>query len=380
MPELSTQLKLTQSQKLAMTQTLRQQLEILQMPSMELEGLIATELAENPLLEEDGNSSDQTETDKLETEVPEEEPERSDSKEEDPLDILREIDEDVGTMPANRYQEEEQWHPEAVKPVTLSEHLISQLQTLDLTGEAEDAGVYIIYSLDRHGLLTLTDDEFVIGWDGRGDVLQDALSVVRSLDPPGVAQRSARDALLFQMLLQDGDNAVDTVEYRMIDMCFDDLAQRRILNIASELGVSPHEVEEAIQRIKKLNPWPGAEFSGSSSSAVVPDVIIEKHNGKFLVFLNDNRFPHLAISSRNRKVLESPSAGAVEKEYVTKKFRKASWFIKAIRQRQQTVIRISRFITEKQNGFLENGVDALVPLRHFHDLAGTPTNLLEVRA
>lgn len=363
MPELRTQLKLTQTQKLAMTQTLRQQLEILQMPSIELDGLISTELAENPLLEEEGTSADQTESgERIETETPEDESERSDAKEEDPLDILREIDEDVGTMPANRYREEEQWHPEAVKPLSLSEYLISQFQTLDLSAEAEDAGIYIIYSLDRHGLLTLSNDEFVIGWNGEEEVLHEALTMVRTLDPPGVAQSSARDALLFQMRLQDGDDVEETVEYRLIDRCFDDLAQRRILNIASELGVSPHRVEEAIQKVRKLNPWPGAEFTGSSSTPVVPDVIIEKHNGKYLVFLNDNRFPHLAISSRNRRVLESPSAGSVEKEYVTKKFRKASWFIKAIRQRQQTVIKISRFITEKQNGFLEHGVDALVPL------------------
>ncbi len=360
MPELRTQLKLTQTQKLAMTQTLRQQLEILQMPSTELEGLIETELAENPLLEEEGSSADGTEGEEGEGDG--EEPEREDPGEDDPLDILREIDEQIGTMPSSRYREEEPWHPEAVRAPSLSEHLLAQLDTLDLPPHEESAAVYVIYSLDRHGLLSLPPDELQVGWGGPGNILRRGVRVVQRMDPPGVAQFSARDALLFQLTQREGEKASETLEYSIILKCFQELADRKITGISGELGVTPHEVEEAIERIKLLNPWPGAEFAGSSNSTVIPDIIIEKHGGKFLVFLNDDRFPRLAISSRNRMLLESPSTGAVEKNYVKKKFKKASWFIRAIRQRQETVTRIAEFITRKQEGFLQNGVDSLVPL------------------
>lgn len=361
MPELRTQLKLTQTQKLAMTQTLRQQLEILQMPSTELEGLIETELAENPLLEEEGSSADGTEGGE-EGEQDGEEPEREDPGEDDPLDILKEIDEQIGTMPASRYREEEPWHPEAVRTPTLSEHLLAQLDTMDLSPHEESAAVYVIYSLDRHGLLGLAPEELQIGWGGPVSILQRGVEIVQRMDPPGVAQFSARDALLFQLKLREGKNASETLEYRIILRCFHELAERKITGISGELGVTPHQVEEAIERIKLLNPWPGAEFAGSSNTTVIPDIIIEKHDGKFHVFLNDDRFPHLSISSRNRRILESPSTGALEKNYVKKKFKKASWFIRAIRQRQETVTRIAEFITRKQEGFLRNGVDSLVPL------------------
>ncbi|HOP26372.1 MAG TPA: RNA polymerase factor sigma-54 [Candidatus Sabulitectum sp.] len=363
MPELRTQLRLTQTQKLAMTQTLRQQLEILQIPSMELEGLIATELAENPLLEVEGTSSDKTEGDTPdEDSSADEEPERDDAADDDPLDILKEIDEDLGNTPSTRYTEEERWHPEAVKPVTLSEHLLSQLDTMDLDQDMESAAVYIIYSLDRHGLLNLDDTELQTGWGGDPKALRDALTTVRTLDPPGVAQGSARQALLFQLRRRYGEDAENTLEYLIIDRCFNDLAERRIPGISAELGVTPHQVEEAVSRIRTLNPWPGAEFAGGEGAEITPDVIIENHDGRFLVFLNDDRFPHLTISSRNRRILESPSAGKVEKEYVKKKFKKASWFIRAIRQRQETVTRIAEFIARKQEGFLLGGVDHLVPL------------------
>jgi len=363
MPELRTQLRLTQTQKLALTQTLRQQLEILQMPSLELDALIATELAENPLLEEEGSSSDKTEGDEEnKTDTTDDEPERDDAHEDDPLDILREIDEDIGTMPSTRYREEEQWFPEEIRPEILSEHLLKQLDTLNLPQDAEEAAVYVIYSLDRNGLLNMTMDELLIGWEGSEETLQGGLDTVRGLDPPGVAQYSAMEAMLFQLRAKYGESAGARLEFRIIESCFDDLADRKIPGIASELGVTPHEVEIAIRRIQLLNPWPGSDYSGSSGTSVIPDVIIESHDGKFHVFLNDNRFPHLAISTRNRRILESPAVGSVEKSYVKRKFKKASWFIRAIRQRQETVTRIAHFITDRQQGFLLHGVEALVPL------------------
>ncbi|MCD4707977.1 MAG: RNA polymerase factor sigma-54 [Candidatus Sabulitectum sp.] len=360
MPELRAEIRLSQVQKLAITQTLRQQLEILQMPSLELDGLIVTELSENPLLEEKENTPDKTE--EQEKEPSDDEPEREDSKEEDPLDILKEIDESIGTAPSTKFREEEQWHPEAANPETLSEFLLSQLDSLELSEDVENAAVYVIYSLDRNGLLSLDPEELQIGWDGPEDSLCMAISTVRKFAPPGVAQDSARNALLFQLLQKSGDSSRDTLEYRILDQCFNELAERRVLSIAGTLGVSPHEVEIVIEKIRELNPWPGAEFAGSTGTVVIPDIIIEKHNGKFMVFLNDNRFPHLTISDRNRRILESPSAGVVEKNYVKKKFKRASWFIRAIKQRQETVMKISNFIVETQREFLLHGMESLRPL------------------
>ncbi|MBD3276696.1 MAG: RNA polymerase factor sigma-54 [Candidatus Aegiribacteria sp.] len=154
----------------------------------------------------------------------------------------------------------------------------------------------------------------------------------------------------------------DSLEYRIVSNHFSDLAERRIRKIASAEGVSPHSVQEAIDRISVLNPWPGNEFSSSSNTAVIPDIIIVKVEDRFEAILNDNRFPHLMISRRNRRILESPNSSSSAKEYVKNKYRKASWFIKAIRQRQETVTRIGEFLAEYQHDFFEHGIKYLRPL------------------
>jgi len=154
----------------------------------------------------------------------------------------------------------------------------------------------------------------------------------------------------------------DSLEYRIISEHFSELAERKIKTIASAEKVSPHKVQEAIDRISILKPWPGNEFSSSTNAAVIPDIIIFKIDDHFEAVLNDNRFPHLMISARNRRILESPSTSPKEREYVKKKFQKASWFIKAIRQRQETVTRIGEFLAEYQRDFFDHGIEGLRPL------------------
>lgn len=353
------QLNLTQTQRLAMTQTLRQQLEMLQLSSLELDALIQQELADNPLLEE-ADSLQQT-GDEPETEADtEDEPSRQDEAEDDTMDILKQLDEDSGDYTPGGAPDDDQWRPEPESRTTLADHLLSQVRNLGLDPGMEAAASYIVYSLDRHGLLASGVRELLQSWEGDPAMLDRALALVRTLEPLGVGQPCAEEALKVQLKARGFDE--DSLEYQLLDRHFGDLAERRIPGIARSLGVSPQRIEEASRVILSLNPWPGSDFSPDSSVAVIPDLIIERTDEGFVVFLNDGRFPRLHISERNRRVLESPSASPIEREYVRTKFRRAGWFIRAISQRQDTVLRIGRFLIEAQRDFLEHGVDCLRPL------------------
>lgn len=362
--EMRPQLELTQSQRLVMTQSLRQQLEMLQLSSLELEALISQELSDNPLLEEADTlqqTQDEPEQETPEPEAEEAEPSRQDETEDDTMDILRQLEEESGDYDSGASsRDEDPWRPEPESRITLSEHLIRQVQLLGPGEGIEAAAAYIIYSLDRHGLLCCGVQELLQGWEGDPSLLYRALEVVRSLEPLGVGQPSAQEALKVQLAARGYSQ--DSLEYRILAFHFDDLASRRIPGIAKALGVTPSRVEEASRVILSLNPWPGADFSPDTNSVVIPDLIIDKTDDGFVVFLNDSRFPRLHISERNRRVLESPSASPVEREYVKTKFRRAGWFIRAISQRQDTVLRIGRFLVEAQEDFLANGLDFLHPL------------------
>ena len=360
--EMRHQLSQIQTQKLVMTQTLRQQLEMLQLSSLELDALISQELSDNPLLEEAETSPQSTDDSESEPSEPdtEEEPTRQDETEDDTMDILRQLEEDAGEYPSTGFTDEEQWRPEPESRTTLSDYLIRQVQNLGLGSGVEAAASYVIYSLDSHGLLCSGVQDLLQGWEGDPALLNLALETVRSLEPLGIAQPSAEAALMVQ--LKALGYSENSLEFRILNEHFDDLAARRIPAIAKALGVSPQRVEEASGVILSLNPWPGSDFTPDTNTVVIPDLIIERVDDGFVVFLNDSRFPKLSISERNRRVLESPSTSTVEREYVRSKFRRAGWFIRAISQRQDTVLRIGRFLVEAQRSFLEHGVDHLRPL------------------
>ena len=365
--KLNQNLRMVQTQKLALTQKIRQALEILQVPSMDLENLIRQELQENPLLEksdpEDGRIDEKSELEESrESEDSwDDEPSRSDSREDDTLDILKKLDEHSGDNFSGPYRgDDDPWIPEPPSELTLYEYLLEQVWSLMLPRELEQAVVYVVYSLNRHGLLSIPVYELQSAWEGDPDIFIRALEIVRTLEPTGVGAVSASSALELQ--LKKLGYGQDSLECRIVTRHFSELAERRIKEIAAEEGVSPHKVQEAIDRISVLNPWPGNEFSSAANAAIIPDIIIIKVDDHFEAVLNDNRFPHLMISARNRRILESPSTSPNEKEYVKKKFQKASWFIKAIRQRQETVTRIGEFIADYQSDFFEHGVEGLRPL------------------
>ncbi len=368
MPEmrLDQNVRLAQTQKLVLTQKIKQALEILQLPSLDLENMIKQELQENPLLEQ--SSPEETAGD-ADTEVSgeyddagdwDDEPVRSETREEETLEILERIREYSGDGYPSRHEDGEPWMPEAKKEPTLYEYLLEQVWELMLPKELEEAVVYVVYSLDGHGLLTLPLFDLEAGWEGDPELLPKALEVVRSLEPTGVGSFSAQGALKAQ--LEKLGFGPDSLEHRIVSKHFGSLAERKIEAIAEAEGVSPGRVQQATDLIATLNPWPGREFSSPANSAIIPDVLIVERDGRFEAVLNDNRFPRLMISERNLRILESPNSNRTEKEYVKNKYRKASWFIKAIRQRQETVTRIGGFLAEYQADFFANGLNGLRPL------------------
>jgi len=200
MPDLrlNQNLRMVQSQKLVLTQKIRQALEILQVPSMDLDNLIRKELQDNPLLEQQGSDSGgdeerrDTDDSREQEDSWDDEPSRSDSKEDDTLDILIKLDEHSGDSYTGEYRsDDDHWIPEPPSEPTLYAHLLNQIWSMMLPQKLEEATTYVIYSLNSHGLLSLPLHELQSAWEGDSALLSKALDIVRTLDPTGVGSLSA---------------------------------------------------------------------------------------------------------------------------------------------------------------------------------------------
>lgn len=361
-----------------------QSLKLLQVNTLQLEQMLRAELEQNPLLEiEEGLSADE-EID-IEGNASADGKEKNEQGEDDGTsdgdgadDYLEELkggeDDGIdweeyledGFDPAGSYREEtdpseERYEPTAVYRETLEERLTEQLSGKRLRGRIKSLVTFLISNLDDDGYLRIDPAELAESAGTAKNELLDALEILRSLDPPGIGARDLRECLLLQLHARGmgGSLAMEIVSKR-----WELLEKMRIPEIARVQGVEPREVQEAIAVIRSLDPKPGRRYGSDKSAAIVPDLIVRKIDGKFIVMLNDGSIPSLHINRGYAAMIKRGSKAKREvKDFVRGKFNSATMFIKAIEQRRATMLRVMNAIVERQKVFFENGPPNIVPLR-----------------
>jgi RNA polymerase sigma-54 factor len=144
---------------------------------------------------------------------------------------------------------------------------------------------------------------------------------------------------------------------------FEELISHRWSEISKRFGVSVAEVQAAADEVAKLDPKPGLRYSDAADSYIVPDLIVDKIDGQYHVFINDANLPRLRLSkvyqeiARDRRKFEGEN-----KEFISSKLNSANWMIQAIEQRRQTMLKVTNFIVDRQRDFLERGIQHLHPL------------------
>jgi RNA polymerase sigma-54 factor len=405
---LEQRLSLKMSQRLVMTPSLQQAIRLLQLSKLELAEEIAQELVENPVLEEQDDVEAEAEAALdagLETErsAEDERPasearEEADAetpgeKEHDSIDemeidlLFRDSFESGGSAPnMSEVRELPSLENAPAAAPDLHDHLLWQLSMQGGEPRLQLAAKAVVWNIDDDGYLQADDDELL---EGLADLAEEdpefaacapyrledvrrARKRVTRFDPVGVGARSLEECLLIQLEhhhLQDS-LAADVVRHHL-----DLLRQHKYGEIAKKLGVDEERAREAAEVVRTLNPKPGASFGGERGVHVVPDVVVEKVDGEYKIFLNDEGLPRLRISPIYRRLLERAKAAragealddgpAPDKEtrnYVRDKFRSALWFIKSLDQRQQTIYKVAESIVKHQAEFLDQGVQALRPL------------------
>ncbi len=155
----------------------------------------------------------------------------------------------------------------------------------------------------------------------------------------------------------------DTLTYQLVRDAFDDLIAHRWSDLAKRYALDPRAVQEATDELARLDPKPGLQFTSRDEGYVTPDLIVDKVDGDYRIWLNDGGMPRLRISSVYREIAGDKKKFVGEnREFITEKLNSASWLIQAIEQRRQTMLKVMHFIVDRQREFFEKGVEHLHPL------------------
>lgn len=355
--EMKHQLRQTQKQTLIMTQRLRQALRLLTLPTLELREELKTELQTNPLLEE---VEDFTESQEATLEAPaESEKEDKDSTEDVDWESYLQDASDSGTVPSPE-RNDEQYERVNISTVTLEDHLKHQILLRSLTADEEEVMEFMLGSLDERGYLTLDDDEIVEHTGAPMETVRRLIGLLQQCEPAGVGARDLQECLLVQ-LRQRGEGR--SVAHQIVEGHWEALKNRRLMDIARALKMPVQHIQAAIDQIAGLNPSPGGEIGGNDARYVYPDLVVERVDDDYVVFLNDRNVPRLRINRAYEKVIMNRGKGDDKtRDFVKSKLKSARWIVQTIEQRRRTMVKVMSKIVEQQRAFFDHGVLHLKPL------------------
>jgi RNA polymerase sigma-54 factor len=361
-------------QEMKINPRLYQAMDLLYMPLLDLQAHIKQELLNNPFLELEEPVATEEEAVK-ETAAAEEEKEKEEQI--DWEEILLDGFEAGGRR--LEHEEKEYYEPVPVETRDLADHLRDQLVLLRLSPRQMLLGEEIIGNIDDDGYLACSLAEVVESlnewvraegdqWAEEGETVEpftiaeaeDMLRVIQGFEPAGVGARDLRECLLLQ--LQDAGKE-EGLAYRIVRDHFDQLINHRWSEISKELSITPKDVQAAADDVAKLDPKPGLKYSSPADNYIIPDLVVEKIDGEYLVFLNDTSLPRLKLSRTYREIAKDKNKFKGEnKEFISNQLNSANWMIQAIEQRRQTMLKVMSFIVDRQREFFEKGVQYLKPL------------------
>jgi len=342
-----------------------QVIKLLEIPTIQLEQRIKSELEENPILElnETGDPEDDYSDD------------QDDSSSDDEFsleDYLNEEDVPSYRLSANNYsKDDKQVDMPYSSGVSFHDSLIEQLGLTNLTEEEMLIAEYIIGNIDEDGylrrdLLSISDDlAFHRNIDVSLKNLERYLEIIQDFDPPGIGARDLQECLLLQILRKKGKDST-CLAARIIQENFDEFTKKHYDKIIRKLEITEEELKEAIDEILKLNPKPGSSYSNpmsKSNQVIVPDFLLDNNEGELQLSLNQKNVPDLHLSNTYLDLMKTYSvnkSGAPKSQkeamlFMKQKLDSAKWFIDAIRQRQQTLMVTMTEIIRFQKEFFQDG-------------------------
>ena len=382
----SLQLKL--GQHLTMTPQLQQAIRLLQLSTLELQTEIQEALETNPMLEvaEDGNtdtvserredsSGERTDSVSSDVELAESVDRATDSQEQNiPRDLPTDSDwEDTFDTysPVQRSSDADViGYEQANGGESLQDHLLWQLNLSTISDTDKAIATTIIDAVNDDGYLSTSLEELHQSLSETDEIELDEVEAVlyrvQDFDPPGVAARDLQESMFVQLRYYDEETPWLNEARQIVGDHFDLLAKREYQTIMRRMKLSEDDMQQVVQVIQGLNPRPGGHITGDQPEYIIPDVFVKKVKGKWRVDLNPDITPNIGINSLYAKLAHRNTTK--DAAFLKNSLQEARWFIKSLKSRNETLLKVSSSIVARQRGFFEYGEEAMKPMV-MHEIA-----------
>ena len=363
-------MKSTQRQTMKLQQKLSPQqillMQLVQLPVTALEQRIKEEIEKNPVLEDTPTPAD----------TPESLPDNDYEEEEDERDDLISMDTDDDDYSyrerVERDKNADSYEAVLVSEVSFFDALLGQLELKELTDRQRAIAQEIVGSLDDAGYLSRSTDliandlAFTQGLEVSPQEVLDVLAIVQQFDPPGIAARNLQECLSIQLHRAEQQDDETRWATQVIDRCFDLFVNHNYNRVMETLQLDDQQLNAAIERIRSLNPKPGAGQSESTHAHyIVPDFIVTRHDDELQLMLNDSHLPQLQLDSYYQEMLQQlstlshPNKGEKETiDFLREKTDSANLLVDTLRMRHVTMMRVMRAILRRQRRFFITGDNA----------------------
>ena len=372
--EMRGQMRLEQKMKLA--PRMIQSMEILQLSILALQERIEQELSSNPVLEVEEPSNPEDAESQVQSDTSEEDSTaETDSEKIEDFERITNLDdnysdymEQSGSFKRSGQTGEPDKKLEALKNTaapsrSLHEYLTEQWGLVEEEGPVKKAGAMIIDYIDDRGYLSVRLEQLhnKDKTDFNFDDLKKALELVQKLEPSGIGARDLKECLLIQMAQSNDDMSFES---RLISEHMDEFLENRLPDIARKMNCSVEQINQAVERMSKLDTSPGLQIGQYRNHPVRADVIVENSEDSkdYSVRLADSNLPALRVNDYYVKMLKKTDVNEKTANFLQNNLRSAQWLIDAIEQRKHTLLRVSTAVVKYQKEFFEKGPLFLQPL------------------
>ena len=370
---LGPRLDLRQSQSLVMTPQLQQAIKLLALSNLEIEAFIGEALETNPLLEageiqmERAATPDEVREDAPDDPTADQLIERGHGESDAPLDIdpdTLDRDRDTGdwsAQPAGGGFEDDlpDISERADDAPTLAEHLEAQVGAGAPDLQTELIARHLIGQLDEAGYLTVPLREVAGDLGVSLAEAEEGLALVQALDPTGVGARTLSECLALQA--KEADRYDPCMERLIANL--DLVARGEFARLKRMCDVDDEDFADMLAELRGYDPKPGLKFGGGEREPVAPDILITPGpKDSWSIAINEATLPRLIVNRRYYVELRDGCHDKASKSWLGERLADANWLIKALDQRQKTILKVAAEIVKQQGGFFRHGVSLLRPL------------------